>query len=498
VTMRGRSIRLAAALITISLVLGTMLLPRPVRAAEGYPLAGSWSATVSGSGSFNLVTEEVTSGTFVIQVQVSGDITGNFEYVATYQPAAGGWEGTTAAVEGTITVDGVDHPGIAWLKGDIVNLNFTGWPPTAWDAEVFCPSGGTHGYTTDGSDIVADFGWQGSCSGSATTDIASQTWQASGSGSGTWSGTANQCLAGITRFVGAGTGTVTLAASPIVASLSYDIAQEGTFILARYQQNPAGATARPSLDRYIQVDTNLVKSDVNFDRVELRIYYNEDDLASQNIDEASLAIYRWSGSEWTRLAETGVNTGEDYVWAKLVSFSVYSVQGETSTTPAATPPEEQPAPAPAAEQPAPASFSVSNLSITPAKITAGAQASVRFTVTNTGGSDGEYTAALKLNGREVDRQTLHLAAGASATAEFVLSAAEPGSYEVSIGQASGQLEVVAPEAGPEVISAEPAGTPTAPPTPEPAPAGGTPWPIVGGVAGAVAVTAIGLWLWRRR
>ncbi len=123
--------------------------------------------------------------------------------------------------------------------------------------------------------------------------------------------------------------------------------------------------------------------------------------------------------------------------------------GETFTTtrtislnaPAApTPPGPGPAPAPE-----PAEFELSNFRVSPSSVEVGESVNIGVTVTNTGGSEGSYTATLGVTG-EADRSTtVTLAAGDSERVVFVVTKADPGSYSVSLDGFADDFMVYAPE-----------------------------------------------------
>jgi len=295
-----------------------------------YDVSGTWTATsITGSGTFNPLTKDVTNGSITITIEVTGDITATYTYVAELYPGLGKWHGTSAVVNGTITVDGDKRPAKLWLKGDFTSFDFSPLD-LEWSCELGCPVGDTHGATTDG-EIVADFGWSGTCSGSVVTvDPLSGTWSITGSGSGTWEGVASGCLASKIESIGVGTGTVSLTGSPMIASLSYEVNKPGAIILARYKTNPGNPPTEKTLDKYVQVDSNIVDPEIDWSEVELRVNYTDAEVSAAGINESSLKMYRWNGTNWTEVSDSGVNTVDNYVWANLTGFSVYSPLGKAS------------------------------------------------------------------------------------------------------------------------------------------------------------------------
>ncbi len=67
--------------------------------------------------------------------------------------------------------------------------------------------------------------------------------------------------------------------------------------------------------------------------------------------------------------------------------------------------------------------------------------SITATVTNDGGQEGAFTAALKLNGQTVDTQTVTLAAGQTEQVSFTKRGLDYGQYDVDVAGLSGTLTV---------------------------------------------------------
>jgi len=171
----------------------------------------------------------------------------------------------------------------------------------------------------------------GSGSGNAT-----ETWPAPGqyqmtgfSVSGTWTGTAqNFESAPQVSDVTPGSGTVTLSgALGTVAQLNYETTGSGTILLAQYDGNPGGNPVKTPLGKYIEVDTSIINPEITWP-VQLRVYYTDAEVAAAGLNENSLRMYRWDGSSWTLVAESGVDTAQNYIWANLYSFSGYGPMGD--------------------------------------------------------------------------------------------------------------------------------------------------------------------------
>ena len=96
------------------------------------------------------------------------------------------------------------------------------------------------------------------------------------------------------------------------------------------------------------------------------------------------------------------------------------------------------------EVPAGASFTISNLSLTPSSVNPGAKVTITAKVTNTGGTEGSYTATLKINGAAQATKQVTLAPSASSTLNFTVEAGDAtGDYAVEIDGQSASFTVTA-------------------------------------------------------
>jgi len=104
----------------------------------------------------------------------------------------------------------------------------------------------------------------------------------------------------------------------------------------------------------------------------------------------------------------------------------------------------KPAPTPPpTPTPSPAAFEVTSLDIKPPEVTAGETVSVTAEVKNTGGSEGNYSAVLTVDGATVETKQVTIAAGTSETVSFSLVKDKPGTYQVGIGGLTSSLTVKA-------------------------------------------------------
>jgi len=104
-----------------------------------------------------------------------------------------------------------------------------------------------------------------------------------------------------------------------------------------------------------------------------------------------------------------------------------------------------------------AKFEVGSLEISPNPVAAGETATVSVEVTNVGGSEGAYTAELKIDGAEAQTEEVSVAEGATRRVAFSVVKGPPGTYEIEVGELKGTLTVVRPaefEVGPLIIAPE--------------------------------------------
>ncbi len=114
---------------------------------------------------------------------------------------------------------------------------------------------------------------------------------------------------------------------------------------------------------------------------------------------------------------------------------------------------------------APAAFQVTELNISPDKVDPGEKVTIRVEVTNTGGSIGSYTAKLKINDVIEITREIDLAPGTSQQLRFSVYKDIPGTYTVTLGELTGNFEVIKPASPPPPPTPPP--PPPAPPTPPP-------------------------------
>ena len=112
-----------------------------------------------------------------------------------------------------------------------------------------------------------------------------------------------------------------------------------TVTITSYSENihSVSPTSVSALNKYIDiiVDNN---TNQNISFAELRVYYTDSEVATANLDESSLRLYKYneSSSSWFTISPGGVNTNLNYVWSNVTSFSSFGVFGNALSTDATT------------------------------------------------------------------------------------------------------------------------------------------------------------------
>ncbi len=90
----------------------------------------------------------------------------------------------------------------------------------------------------------------------------------------------------------------------------------------------------------------------------------------------------------------------------------------------------------------PAKFEVILLSVTPQEIRSGEPVTIKASISNTGGSNGIYTANLMVDGDIIETREIPIDAGDTEIAEFVVALDDTGVHEIAMGNAVHTIEVV--------------------------------------------------------
>ncbi len=118
------------------------------------------------------------------------------------------------------------------------------------------------------------------------------------------------------------------------------------------------------------------------------------------------------------------------------------------------------------EKPLPPDFRLSNLEINPTEVDIGDKVVITAKIANVGGTQGSYTAELKIDGVTNQTEKIIIPAGTDYMLVFKIYKDLPGTYKVSLGGLTGQFSVKEP---PRPVVINPL---VVPPTPNPCPPGG--------------------------
>ncbi len=94
--------------------------------------------------------------------------------------------------------------------------------------------------------------------------------------------------------------------------------------------------------------------------------------------------------------------------------------------------------------PSPANFRVSGLTVSPARINPGEKTTISVTVANIGGMEGNFRTELGINNSAEQAAELDIPAGKTKTLKFSFATDNPGTYEITLGGLTGQLDVINP------------------------------------------------------
>ncbi|MFC2044202.1 hypothetical protein ACFLT8_03285, partial [Chloroflexota bacterium] len=186
----------------------------------------------------------------------------------------------------------------------------------------------------------------------------------------------------------------------------------GIFIVSAVDFGPDGAKFEPA-----------ITLTMSYDPVSLPDGTTEDELY----------ITCWDGSQWLALPSM-VDTGANTVSAKISHFTQFALLGKL-------PPEQNSIPPLAPHAAEPARFAVSTLSIVPGKVEPAQVLTVSVVVTNIGGSRGEYTIVLKINGSEESRRRLMFDPDLGLEVGFSIAENLTGTYEVDVNGLVGSFVV---------------------------------------------------------
>lgn len=204
-----------------------------------------------------------------------------------------------------------------------------------------------------------------------------------------------------------------------------------------YHLGPSGATFDPPLELTLTYDSTLIPAGVT---------------------ESELVIAMWDEEKaaWVILVGSTVDSGSDTISVGLSHFSAFTVL----------------APAPTLK---PADFTLTNLSITPAKAEPGEEITISVLAANIGDLEGTYSVILKIDGTAIATSDITLTGASHQRVTFTTQKGSPGTYNIDVNGLAGTFTI------------------------EGTALGGPNWLLIGSLIAAVAAAiAIPLFLRRRR
>jgi len=97
--------------------------------------------------------------------------------------------------------------------------------------------------------------------------------------------------------------------------------------VSTYESNP-GSGFTGDVGRYIDV---YVPDMSDLTELEIRLYYTDAEIEALGLDESSLRMYWWNGAIWVVCSDTGVNTDENYIWARIRADTIPSLSDLSGT-----------------------------------------------------------------------------------------------------------------------------------------------------------------------
>jgi len=120
-----------------------------------------------------------------------------------------------------------------------------------------------------------------------------------------------------------------------------DSSVNGTLIIKETAASPVTYTdfdVEP-LDKYLDIEISENIND-SLTNATIKLYYNDSEISSAEVIENTLRLYRWDGSNWNQLSNSGVDTTEKYIWGVVDQFSIFGAFGDSSITSGSENPSE--------------------------------------------------------------------------------------------------------------------------------------------------------------
>lgn len=147
--------------------------------------------------------------------------------------------------------------------------------------------------------------------------------------------TAQNTLTVTTQLTSGDEATIDSVASNITLVTNSNLT--GTINLVEYTSFPSNVSSTPpgstkSVNRFLDIAvSDEISSNLNYSVI--RLVYSDSDISSNNVDESTLRLYKWNGSEWVSFSGS-VDTANNFVFANTTSFSTWGIFGNPNPAPA--------------------------------------------------------------------------------------------------------------------------------------------------------------------
>ncbi|MEM2840270.1 MAG: hypothetical protein QXN62_01735 [Candidatus Bathyarchaeia archaeon] len=101
-----------------------------------------------------------------------------------------------------------------------------------------------------------------------------------------------------------------------------------TVTVATYTSNPGGTPTFSALGKYVDVQ---IDNAAGVTQILIKVYYTDAEVAASGITESTLKLYWWTGSAWVACSDTGVDTVNNYIWARITATSTPNLNQLTGT-----------------------------------------------------------------------------------------------------------------------------------------------------------------------
>ena len=94
-------------------------------------------------------------------------------------------------------------------------------------------------------------------------------------------------------------------------------------------------TSSSSLNKYVEIVIgNSLNNTINHSI--LKVKYSDKEVLSANLQEGSMRLYRWNGSNWDKFdgAGSGIDTVNNIIFANTTQFSTWGIFGNSVPEPA--------------------------------------------------------------------------------------------------------------------------------------------------------------------